>query len=79
MNHMLSDAEAKVLKGALGLWYADKPYRSHYRAPAAGSHRELLDGMAAKGLMEQAKPGSDYFYVTDAGAAAMGHTLPPNP
>lgn len=72
----MDDAEEKVIKGALGLWYAKKPYRSHYRAPSAGSHRALIERMVTKGLMEQAEPGSDYFYVTKAGAAAMGHTLP---
>ena len=73
---MLDEAEEKVLRGALGLWYAKKPYRSHYRAPASGAHREMIEAMAVKGLMEQAEPGSPWFYVTEAGAAAMGHTLP---
>lgn len=75
---MLTADEEKVLKGALGLLYAEKPYRSHYRAPASGPVRRVVEGMVADGLMTQAEPGSDFFYVTDAGAASMGHALPGN-
>nr|WP_295828270.1 hypothetical protein [uncultured Azospirillum sp.] len=71
-----SDPERKIIIGALGLLYSDKPYRNHYRAPECGPIRELCIDMAQRSLLERATPSSDWFYVTAQGAGAVGHTLP---
>ena len=72
----ISEHEERILKGALGLWVSDKPYRHHFRVPVCGPTKEVCDGMAHRGLLTQPKPGTDFFYVTEAGAAAVGHKLP---
>lgn len=72
----LTDPERKIIIGALGLSYSDKPYRNHFNAPATADTRELCIDMARRGLLERATPSSDWFYVTAQGAGAVGHTLP---
>ncbi len=75
----LTDPERKIITSALGLSYAKKPYRNHYLAPATGHVRDLVDTMANAGLMERGhrqESGMRFFYVTETGAAAVGHKLP---
>ncbi|WP_431860216.1 hypothetical protein [Azospirillum sp.] len=75
----LRPEERDIIRNALGLLHAKRPYRNHYCAPVSGSTRELLEGMADAGLMQRGRTqegGTRYFHVTDAGAAAAGYTLP---
>lgn len=74
-----TDREAAIIRSALGLLYAKKPYRNHYCAPAGGEVRDLLESMADRGLVErgcQQPSGLRFYFVTEAGAASCGHQLP---
>jgi hypothetical protein len=79
-RELLSPAERKIIHHALGLPNAPKPYRNHYCAPSGGETREACERLADRGLLErgdiQERSQSRFFYVTDTGAAALGHTLP---
>ena len=71
--------EIEVLRGALGLRYATKPYRNRFLAPPSGDTRRACDRLEGLGLMEKGgtetyrgAPGAIYqwFRVTDAGTEA---------
>ena len=76
----LTKPQEKILKGALGLQYAEKPYRNHYLAPESGEIRDLCEEMADLGLISagavQKNSKTKYFFVTEAGAKVLGHELP---
>jgi hypothetical protein len=75
--------EKKIIVNALGLGHAKKPYRNHFWACAIGPSHDRCERLAANGLMlrgsGESPGGALYcFYVTEAGAASVGHALPAN-
>jgi hypothetical protein len=75
----LTNDEAGILKGALGLRYAKAPYRNRYCAPVSGETRARCESMADRGLLSRGREqdgGTRFFHATEAGARAMGHDLP---
>lgn len=78
----LTDDERSILLHSLGVEYPrgkrkPKPYRNYY---CAEIHDARLPALVQKGLMQAGRVINDgrdqYFHVTEAGAAAVGHQLP---
>lgn len=75
----LTPAEDNILRSALGLRYADKPYRNYFSTHPGADNWKLCTGLVEKGLMLRApyRPGSPptgliTFGVSDAGFEQLG-------
>ena len=78
---VLAPEHRHILEHSLGLGYLQKkPYRNYFCAGPGGADRASCEALVALGLMETGHAingGRDrYFFVTEAGAAAVGHALP---
>ena len=67
-----------ILTHSLGLTNSHKPYRRHFAASNGTRDFELCRQLEAMGFMEQGAPlpYGLHFLVTEAGARAVGATLP---
>lgn len=76
----LSVVETRIIHNALGLLYEKKPYRRHFVAPPEGENRDACERLVSLGLMssapKSAPSGNHTFFVTESGAALLGHSLP---
>lgn len=79
----LTDKHRQIVEHSLGLDRGrgtKKPYRNYFCAGPGGPDRAACEDLAARGLMSAGHTINDgrdrYFFVTEAGAAAVGHELP---
>ncbi len=75
----LSDRETHIIRHALGVEYGKPPYREHY---CVRDGNEELEALVKKGLMRHGhlinNERTRVYLVTEAGAAAVGSSLPPD-
>lgn len=71
----LTEEQEHIIRHSLGLGQSDTPYRSYYCSDA---NEHLLDAVE-RGLLTGPHSAdwlvAPYWYVTEAGANAVGHTL----
>jgi len=76
---MITENERALMRHALGLDQADRPYRNRY--VAAGAH-ETWDALVSRGLAANppldTKTQQRLYAVTDEGIAALGVALMPD-
>jgi hypothetical protein len=62
----VTDEQLEIVFGALGLRYADKPYRNRFNSPPGAYHHDDCLALCKAGIMLQThKP--EWFIVTDDG------------
>jgi hypothetical protein len=72
----MTPAQRKIIHNALGLLYSKTPYRNHF---CASISNPVPEECVAAGWMERGGlEGTErrWYYVTEAGAKALGHELP---
>ena len=74
----MTSEDTQIIKHALGLDHGAKPYRNHYVAAKGTLEWAVCEGLEARGLLRRGHATSygQYFYVTEAGARAVGWPLP---
>ncbi|UTU09595.1 hypothetical protein CcrBL47_gp309 [Caulobacter phage BL47] len=75
-----SDRQKGMIHNALGLLYSDKPYRRHFVVGRGSPNHDAWVELTVHGFAEEGEHGEDaqqlWFFVSEKGAALLGHKLP---